>query len=529
MSIEEKFERANRHHQNGQLPEADTLYRRIIEIRSNHPGALHGLGVIAYQAKQYDSALNLIGKAAAENPRIAEFHYNLGLVRLALDNPRQAIAAFGRAINLKIDYADAYYNLGKIFKAQHRLDEAIENFKQAIQHQPQMAEAHYNLGNALKSRGSVEEAIASFKECIRLRPDFAAAHNNLGLVLKEQGHLADAVDCYSNAIGYQAGFAEAHWNRSLALLLKGDFAHGWQEYEWRFKRGRWPRYFFSRHTRPAWKGSPFEGHRLLVFAEQGAGDTLQFMRYLPQVKALGGTVIFEVMESLGGLLQGFGGIDELLVRNPNDNSTVTCDWCIPLLSLPGLFKSDIKTIPASTPYLYPDSAKAQFWQVRLGGEGFRVGIVWAGNPEHKNDHNRSCTLQHFIPLAEMEGIQLYGLQKGEPAQQVKTLPDRIEFTNLGNDFKDFSDTAGAIENLDLVISVDTAVAHLAGAMGKPVWVLLPFAPDWRWLMQREDSPWYPTMRLFRQTSAGNWDGVFKRLISALGNFRRDFKTSAIAN
>ncbi|UCD82322.1 MAG: glycosyltransferase family protein [Desulfobacterales bacterium] len=522
-TVEEKLAQANQHHQNGRLQHAAALYQKIIQIRSNHPEALHGLGVIAYQQKNYDRALELIDQAIAQHPDIAQFYYNLGLVWIALEKPRKAMAAFEAAISKKNDYAEAYYNLGNILKSMRKLEEAIENYRQAIAIQPQFVEAHYNLGNALKFSGCLEEAIACFQECIRLKTDFPEPHNNIGLVLKEQGRLEAAIDCYSRAIDLQPQFAAAHWNRALALLLQGDFAHGWREYEWRFRRGKWPRRFLNRQNVPQWDGSPFCAQRLLVFAEQGIGDTLQFIRYLPQVKALGGTVIFETMASLFELLKGFEGIDELLVRNPEQPSAVACDWCIPLLSLPRLFNSDLDTIPAPASYLAPDPAKTRRWRTKICQHGFRVGIVWAGRPEHENDHHRSCALEYFMPLAQMEGIRLYGLQKGESARQVRKLPDRRVVENLGEDFENFADTAGAVENLDLVISVDTAVAHLAGAMGKPVWLLLPFAPDWRWLMHREDSPWYPAMRLFRQKSRGDWAGVFQRVASELENLSTSYK------
>jgi tetratricopeptide (TPR) repeat protein len=521
-SVEEKLAQANQHHLNGRLQIAAALYQEIVEIRSNHPEALHGLGIIAYQQNNYDQALDYIGQAIAQKPESAQFYYNLGLVLIALAEPHRAIAAFNAAIGKKGDYAEAYYNLGNVFKALGKPDEAVENYKQVIAIQPQFVEAHYNLGNALKVSGRLEEAMVAFQECIRLKPEFPEPHNNMGLILKEQGRLEAALDCYSRAIDLQPQFAAAHWNRSLVLLLKGDFSHGWREYEWRFQRGKWPRNFLKHHTAPKWDGSPFDAKRLLVFAEQGIGDTLQFIRYLPKVKELGGTVIFEAMASLIELLRGFEGIDELVTHNPELSSAVGCDFCIPLLSLPRLFNSNLNTIPAPISYLDPDPEKSKLWRGRVGQEGFRVGIVWAGRPEHENDHHRSCALEYFIPMAQMEGIRLFGLQKGEATRQVKKLPDGRVVENLGEDFENFADTAGAVANLDLVISVDTSVAHLAGAMGKPVWLLLPFAPDWRWLMQREDSPWYPSMRLFRQKSRGDWPGVFQRVASELKNISADF-------
>jgi len=293
--------------------------------------------------------------------------------------------------------------------------------------------------------------------------------------------------------------------------LSGDFHQGWQKYSWRQKT-IWKDIIYPHHHKePRWDGSTFVDKSLFVHCEQGFGDTLQFVRYLPLVKARGGTVLFEVWPSLMNLLHGFEGVDELAELSIN-RSMVKFDCYISLMDLPKIFGTTLDTIPCDVPYIHADLTKADYWRGRLDGADFKVGIVWAGKPEHGNDHNRSCELKHFASLGEIEGVKLYSLQKGDAAAH---LDNSSGIIGLADQFEDFTDTAAVIENLDLVISVDTAVVHLAGAMGKPVWTLLPFAPDWRWMLERDDSPWYPTMKLFRQEKWGDWSGLFARVAQQL--------------
>jgi hypothetical protein len=266
---------------------------------------------------------------------------------------------------------------------------------------------------------------------------------------------------------------------------------------------------------PLWDGSSFEGRRLLVHYEQGFGDNIQFCRYLPMVKGRGGTVIFECKRPLVGLFRGFEGVDELIEGAFSVRPSVSCVFHISLLDLPGIFGTVLEHIPAKVPYIRADCEKAAYWRGRLGVEDFKVGIVWAGRPTHENDRERSCGPEHFAVLSEVGVVRLYGLQKDEASARLNELSGRMRLTNLGGELNDFTDTAAVIEELDLVISVDTAVLHLAGAMGKCVWGLLPFVPDWRWMSERADSPWYPTMRLFRQKRPGQWGEVFERVAGEL--------------
>jgi len=314
---------------------------------------------------------------------------------------------------------------------------------------------------------------------------------------------------YKKALELNPDYAEARFNLSTAYLLAGNFAAGWQEYEWRFKRREWKNTYPYRFKIPRWRGQSFVGKRLYVHSEQGLGDILQFVRYLPMVKARGGTVIFETIKPMMRLFKDLAGVDELVEVSQREQADRN-DFYIPLLSLPGIFQSSPETIPNRIPYLKADKSMVDRWKARLADTGFRVGLVWAGTI---TDPRRSIPLARFRQISRVSEVRLYGLQKGISAEQIEVegVPEGMEITNFGQEFADFADTAAAIDNLDLIISIDTSVAHLAGAMGKPVWLLLPFAPDWRWLIDREDSPWYPTMRLYRQQRPGDWDAVFKKI------------------
>jgi tetratricopeptide (TPR) repeat protein len=515
QDISKKWCIASKHHQKGRLEAAEIEYRRILQIDADHSDALHGLGLIAYQTGKHEKAINLIRNAIDANPRVPCYYYNIGLAYTAIGQVKEAMNAFQEAVNLKPGYAEAYYNLGLTLKTLGRHKAASQNFQHAIRCDPGNADAYYNLGNTLKEMGEYETAIHNYRQAIRSRPYFPQAYNNLGLALKEQGQIAAAVEYYNRALNLKPDFAEARWNRSLALLLTGKFAQGWSEFEWRFQRGRKESIYPYDFKIPRWDGSSFVGKRLFIHSEQGLGDTLQFIRYLPMVKSRGGEITFETLPPLFGLLQGFPGIDKLAVISSDRSQAEECDFYVPLLSLPFLLETTAETIPAEIPYISADNEKVAYWQKMIVGTGFKVGLVWAGKPGHENDQNRSCGLNRFEILADFPGIRFYGLQKGEAASQVDDVTGRMLVANFNEELKDFTDTAGVIANLDLVISVDTAVAHLAGAMEKPVWLLLPFAPDWRWMLDREDSPWYRTMRIFRQEKRGDWDSVFRRVAGEL--------------
>jgi len=392
----------------------------------------------------------------------------------------------------------------------------IAAYRQAITLRPDYADAYSNLGVALIDKGQLDEAIVACRQAITLRPDYANAYRNLGAALADKGQLDEAIAACRQAIKLRPNFARAHHNLALTLLMRGDFQPGWQENEWRWKCRDFPspaRNF----SQPQWDGSAFEPRTLLLFPEQGIGDAFQFIRYLPLVVRRGGKIIIECQAEFQRLPRTMSEGCQIVAKG---EPLPAFDLYCPLLSLPLVFGTTLENIPNIVPYLHADAQDAKRWQQRLddyspGLKVGKVGLVWAGNPAHKNDRNRSMKLTSLAPLGQVPGVRFFSLQKGAAAAQAKTPPTGMELIDWTPELRDFADTAALIANLDLIISVDTAVVHLAGAMSKPVWTLLPFNPDWRWMLEREDSPWYPTMRLFRQSVRGDWDSVIKRVAEAL--------------
>jgi Tetratricopeptide repeat len=380
--------------------------------------------------------------------------------------------------------------------------------------QPHFPQACNNLGIAHKRQDKLDEAAQWYERALRQRQDYSEAWTNLGNVRREQAHFDEALDCHDRALACDPNSAEAHFNRAQLLLLEADFARGWPEYEWRWRTPAFPRLTF---TQPRWDGTDLGGRTILLHAEQGLGDTLQFVRYVPLVKARGGRVILQCQRPLLRVLAGLDDVDLLV---PQGAPLPPFDVRAPLLSLPGIFGTSLETVPNVVPYLQADSNHVERWRRELASlDGFKIGIAWQGNPKTAGDKKRSILLSALAPLAQLPGVRLISLQKGPGVDQLGAMARRFPVLDLGTSLDEtsgpFMDTAAVMKNLDLVITSDTAVPHLAGALGVPVWVALPKVPDWRWLLQREDSPWYPTMRLFRQRSIGNWHEVFEGLSSAL--------------
>ncbi len=498
----------------GKLDEVVTCYRRALELKPDYAEAHNNLGAALNGQGKLGEAATCYRRVVELKPDYAEAHNNLGAALNGQGEVDEAVACYRRALELKPDFAIVHHNLGVALKGQGKLDEAVACYRRALELEPNYAKAHGNLGIALNEQGKLDEAVACHRRALELKPDFAEIHNNLGVALKDQGKLDEAVACYRRALELKSDYADAHVNLSL-LLLTGDFQRGWAEYQWRWKTKQCPPRDFSQAP---WDGQPLEGRTILLHAEQGFGDTIQFIRYASLVKQAGASVLVECQKPLVRLLAGCRGVDALIGRG---DDLPPFDVQAPLLSLPGIFHTSLETIPADVPYLFADPVLIEQWRGELGPiADSKIGIAWRGNPTHKNDRARSIPLSCFEPLASLPAIHLVSLQKGAGAEELQEARDHFPVIDLGSRLDEtsgaFLDTAAVMMNLDLVITCDTAVAHLAGALGVLVWVALPFVPDWRWLLDRSDSPWYPTMRLFRQDKRGDWQGVFQRIEAAIG-------------
>ena len=491
----------------GNFSDAAACYRKALSLNPDLVEALCNMGNLLRQQGKFNHAIACYQKSLAINPLLPEVHNNMGLAYHKKNDYDAAVSCFKQSVSLKPDCADAYNNLGNVYRDQSKFKEAAEQYQHALQLRPKDSMINYNLGVLFQMQNDVDHACEFYQKAAEHKPEIPDAHNNLGKLHHDRNQLAQAIWHYNRAIQLSPEHTDAHFNRSLSYLAAGRYAEGWKGYEWRFKRKEWKKIYPHRLQARRWDGSDFSGKTLLVHSEQGFGDTLQFIRYLPQVKAKGGTVVFEMRPELYNLLKDFPGVDRGVPMSFEQPPLQAYDAYVPLMSLCGIFGTTLETIPNSVPYIHVSSEKREHWGLRISGSELKIGLAWAAKTTYK--HEKSCLLENFFPLMDLPGTQFYGLQKGNAAEQLKNLSSYM--INLGEEFETFADTAGAIDCLDLVISVDTAVAHLAGSMGKPVWVLLPFSADWRWLLERRDSPWYPTMRLFRQSQPGDWKPVMLQL------------------
>jgi tetratricopeptide (TPR) repeat protein len=503
-------------HQAGRLAEAEKIYNRILAIVPGHCGGSHWLGVIFHQRGEHVRAVRYIDAALAQNPDDVLALNNRGNALQALKRFEDALASYDRALALRPDFADAHSNRGNALQALQRSEDAVASFDRALALRPDFAEACYNRGNALHALAQFAQALTSYDRALALRPHYAEAHCNRGVTLHDLKRFDEALASYRRALTLRPEYAEAHYGEALCRLLTGDLDRGWDEHEWRweteqFRNGR------RDFSAPLWDGSQeVAGKTVLVHAEQGFGDTIQFARYVPAVAERGARVILEVQEPLHDLMHTLPGAAQIVSRG---DMLPDFDMHCPLLSLPRAFATRLESIPAQTPYLHASAGRVADWNARLPPRTRpRIGLVWSGRPTHKNDSNRSIGLGSFLPLLDGVEATFVSLQRDVRAADATLLRKRTGLVHFGDKLKTFADTAALIANLDLVIAVDTSVAHLAGALRKPVWVLLPFIPDWRWLLDRDDSPWYPTARLFRQDDSRRWDSVFVRLRAALDDF-----------
>lgn len=411
----------------------------------------------------------------------------------------------------------ARYQLGRMYEDLQRYEEAQSCYSHILAENPSFAEAWIGIGNVQQNTGDLDSARQSYSRALPLAPENADIHYNTGVMENRLGNFTEAQACFDRAIELRPNYLEAHWDKAFVSLLLGDYEAGWREYEWRLRRNA-----YSGRSYPCveWDGASLIGQTILVHDEQGYGDTFQFIRYLSLLKELGAEVVLECHRGLGEVLNSCSGCDRVIEREANGGlPSLAYDRHIHLMSLPYMFKTTRETVPRNSPYLWAREDLVEKWRERLAhDDAFKIGICWAGSPGHTNEANRSCPLAMFTALNKVPGISLYSLQKGDALGQVEDVAQRLRLKLFGNELDSearFVDTAAIMCNLDLVISIDTSIVHLAGALGCQVWTLLSLSPDWRWGLEGIHTPWYPTMRLFRQRKIGDWEEVFNRVTSAL--------------
>jgi tetratricopeptide (TPR) repeat protein len=501
----------------GKLNEAVVSYGMALELKPTLAVAHSNLGTALKALGQLDDAIRCYERAVELLPNLVEAHRNLGNVLAEQGRTDDAINCYWTALQLNPNSPEICNHLGKVLLDNDDLDEATAYLRRAVELRPDYAEAHCNLGATYRWQAKFAEAIACYRRALELKPDYVEAHSNLGNAFCGLGMLADAAASFERALALKPDYVEARYCRSFLLLQKGDFEHGFPEHEWRWKTKKNPPRGFSE---PPWDGKPLPPlSNLLLYAEQGFGDTFQFLRFVNLARRASGAanIVLECDRPLAKILASYSGIDQLICRG---DALPTFDAHASIHSLPRLLKTRLEAIPRETPYLFSDSALAKSWGTRLAEvAGFRVGINWHGREQHALAQQRDLPLEWLTDLGKSPDVHLVSLQKGSSRSDLALSQDTKPVALLGEDMDSssgpFMDTAAIMMNLDLVITSDTSVAHLAGALGVPVWVALSYAADWRWFLDRTDSPWYPTMQLFRQKKAGDWAGVFEEIQAAL--------------
>jgi tetratricopeptide (TPR) repeat protein len=500
-----------------QTERATPAYESALESRPANAETCSNLSIALKENHNIDLAVAHFRRAIALKPELAEAHNHLGNALKATKQLHEAAACYRRALELKPSFAEAYSNLGNVLQDLEKLDEAVFCYQKALELQPSLSRALYNLGNTLEKQGRSDEAVDCLRKAIQIEPNFPEAHFNLATIFHAQLKSKESIHCYQRALHLRPGYADAHQAYSMLLLQHGDFERGWPEYEWRLKSQ------CSSDARatsqPFWNGERLgQEQAVLLRIDQGIGDAFQFSRYASLVKQSAGKVLMHCPRKLIPLLSSCPGVDQFI---PDDTELPFFDYHAYLTSLPLVFGTTLETIPRQTPYLFAGSKLVEQWRSRLPAGAFRVGIAWQGNPGFKQDKTRSIPLAHFQQLATATDVALISLQQGYGVDQLHGRKGRFPIVELPSDCDEaagaFMDTAAIMMNLDLIITSDTAIAHLAGALGVPVWVALSYCPEWRWLLDRSDSPWYPTMRLFRQSKPGNWTDVFQQIKSTLSD------------
>jgi tetratricopeptide (TPR) repeat protein len=533
-------------HQRGDHNFAAGLMSQALKIDRTDAACWSNRGLVAAALGSLDEAMICYDQALQLQPDFADARNNFGVALQAQGSYEEAIEQYRLALAVSPDAVEVHLNLGTVLNKQRKYDEALACYERALSLDPASAEAHFNAGNAFNGKGDVAAAVASFERAIALRPGYAEAHVNLGSAIGKRGDYAGAESHYRRAVALKANptnlvclggsigaqgrldeeegfyhralaldpqYADAHQNLAWVLLKRGDFARGWAEYAQRWRKSDYEAISVPGVTE--WRGESIEGRRLLIVGEQGFGDHFQFLRFAQVLAERGATVEVCVREPMLSLVARMPGVRRAYTGKPRGNY----DFWVPMMSIPCCIGLEVSTIPAAVPYMSADKAKVKAWRKRVAtatpASRRKVGLVWAGSPTFGNDVYRSMALSELAPLADVTGIDWYVLQKGPAHEQLANAPAAFRAHDFTSYLSTFEETAALIMNLDLVITVDTGLAHLAGALGKPVWLLLPANSDWRWLEVREDSPWYPGMRLFRQGVLGEWGAVVVRVADAL--------------
>lgn len=494
----------------GKPERALSFLQKALTLKPDAADIMNLIAIAFAELGRYDDAEEFYNKALSINPEYSEAFYNLANLKMAKMDYKTALVFYNKAIILKPDYFSAYINRGNAFKKLNKFKEALESYKTALQMNPDSYEAHINAGTALQGLFLFDKAIEEYKKAAELNPGSPDPYKNMGDSYKNLLRLDAAVDFYNKAIQLNPGDADAHMFSGMTLLLQGKLKEGFQEYEWRLKR---PEFSRLKTDFPRWDGGTVPDKTILVIAEQGFGDSIQFVRYLPIVKRYCGKLVLICQAPLIPLIEKQGLADVILPIGTRYED-IKFDFQIPLMSLPFALGTTIDSIPADLPYIKADPEKVLIWRDKLKDIKCRkIGVCWSGSPTNTNDFNRSMPFSEIEKLFSLPGIEFFNLQKKIDSQ---ILTERANFRNFSDELKDFSDTAALVDNMDMVISVDTVMAHLAGAIGKETALLLPYAPEWRWLTTRSDSPWYPgILKIYRQPSYGNWAAVIESLKTEL--------------
>jgi len=500
----------------GNYGDAEALFRQVLAALPNSAEAHCNLAAALQETGRSEEARGHLHIAITLEPNYGLAHFNLGVALRSMSRLKDAMQSFSRAVSLMPRDFDSHLNLAEVLLELRDPDIALKHARRAVGLNSGKSAAHNVLGLAFLALGRLDEARKCFNRTISLKPNSPDAHNNLGTTFKRLNKLEESVTHYRRALALDPNYAEAHLNEALSQLLMGNLRIGWEQHEWRWKCKRAQSLEFN-YSRPLWLGGQdIRGKTILLHAEQGLGDTLQFVRYAPAVAEQGARVLLLVQPSLKSLLSGVAGVESTYASR---QALPDFDLHCPLMTLPLAFSTELATIPRTIPYIRaPENHLAKWREAFSSVEKPKIGIAWSGNPIHTDDRNRSLPLSLFRQIFSEVECEFHILQTAINESDSLVLSATAEVVDHRSRIEDFSDTAAVVENLDLIVTVDTSVAHLSGAMGKPTWILLPFSPDWRWLLDRTDSPWYPTARLYRQGTIGNWESALSRVRADLMKF-----------